>query len=327
MVVTFRTLFMILMIVLISGCTSRQAGPRSVLQEQIGPMTYEIAIQVYQAGEYDKAAALFDEVAESTNDPLLEGKARFGRISSLLVGAATEKEYETALASWEAWSSEVGGSTPETDPRLLPPIMAALEKRAGRSVQPPPRPAQPAVKQVPDNTVLVEVEEMRRLQQSIQDRQEENANLRERLAALETSSVSSSSAVERLRLNESLREREHENSILREKISALESTISEIHTSRYEELQKVPEEEVLRMVDIVEEKERENQALRERLSALEEKLSGEVQERTRQAQQTVPPNGRGAELSRENQQLKEKLEALESLHQEMLERKRTLYEQ
>jgi hypothetical protein len=323
---TFRSLRILLVVALVlsSGCASKGMRPNPALQEQLGAMTFEIAIQVYQAGEYDKAGALFEELAGSSDDPLLQRKARFGLISARLAGAATEQEYDRALVSWREWTSELGGETPVTDPRLLPPVMAALDKRA-REAKRPPAKAQPPAKQIPDGALIVEVEEMRRMQQSIQTREEENAMLRERIDALERSAFSSSAtAAERLRWSESLKERERENEMLRERIAALESTISTLDGNpRPEELQKVPAEEMMHLVQTVEEKERENLALRERLSGLEQKLSGLEQERSRQAQQPMPPKG-GAELSMENQRLREQLEALEQLHQEMIERKRTL---
>jgi chorismate mutase len=308
--VTLKALLLLVSvpILLATGCATRTAVHDPALQAQIGIMTFEVAVQVYQAGEYGKAGALFEDAAQSTADPVLESKARFGQIAALLAGAATEEEYALALASWEEWSAG-GGEAPVADPRLLPRIMAVLEERArSRSEQGSPG--------VPDNAVFIEINEMERMQQSIRDREKENAVLRERIAALEARPAPPP-------LNETLLERKRENEALRERIAVLESIIATVDAPETEELQMVPAEEMLRMVDAVEEKELENQRLRERLGLLEQKFAEmELEQQGGRADQ-----GGGTELSMENERLREKLEALEQLHLEMLERKRTLYTQ
>ena len=316
----YRSLFFLLFAaaVLGAGCSARSGGPDPALQHQFGAMTYEVAVQVYQAGEYAKAAALFEDLIETTAEPRLRSKARFGLIAARLLAASNEEEYGFALGAWKEWSAEADGTA--SDPRLLPPVMAFVEQRAGRE---PPSPPPSAPAKVPDNIVLVEVEEMRRIQQTIREREAENERLRERIVLLERTALAASApAAERLRWSESLQERARENDTLRQRIAELESTIAAMDESpRNEELKQVHAAEILRLVEIVEEKERDNLALRDRLSAVEQKLSGIEQDRPRSAQ---PVKAAGNELSRENQRLREKLEALEKLHQEMIERKRVL---
>jgi hypothetical protein len=313
----------LLSLLLLCSCAKRSLGPDPLMQQQIEQMTYEIAVQVYQAGEYGKAGALLEDLAGHAQDPLIKAKARFGSVASQLAGAATDEEYDRALAAWRSWSDEIGGNSPETDPRFLPPVMAVLERKARAERKPPVRAAAPVRSQA---AAAADAQEMRKLRESIRERESENAALRERISRLErAATASSAAAAERLRWNETMKEREKENAALRERIAGLESKIASIGQAKPADDGRAHAEQIERMNRTVEEREQENRALLERLDALERELSDA--KRQGRAVQAVPPKVTQSDIAKENQRLKEKLEALERLHQEMLERKWTVYSQ
>ena len=92
-----------------------------------GQALYEDAVAALQAGNYPTAQAWFQGLAQSSPDPGLKRRARYGQAAAALAAARTPAQAAAALELWRAWQKDMPPALPSEDPRLLTPALQGLE--------------------------------------------------------------------------------------------------------------------------------------------------------------------------------------------------------
>ncbi|MBI4798407.1 MAG: hypothetical protein HY794_06675 [Desulfarculus sp.] len=160
---------------LLAGCSlMREPAPPAAPAEETpaparsqGVQLYEDAATALLSGRHATASAWFAGLAQSTTDPLLRRKARFGQAAAALAAARTPTQASKALELWRAWQGEAPPLTDQEDPRLLGPALMGLETCLASRPSPQAR------------------AEQGELQQRLVRLQEENQRLKKQLADLE----------------------------------------------------------------------------------------------------------------------------------------------
>lgn len=87
---------------------------------------YLLAVDSYLAGQYEKAASIFQRLSGATYDPLLARKAYYGLACARLATARTPQELHEGLALWNTWVQMAPEGLPGEDPRLITPLLPRL---------------------------------------------------------------------------------------------------------------------------------------------------------------------------------------------------------
>jgi outer membrane protein assembly factor BamD (BamD/ComL family) len=89
---------------------------------------YETAAAAYAAGDYHRAAELFEPLARDDAAPALAQRAAYGLACSLLLAAETRDDYKAALAKWSQWQALAPRADAPEDPRMLTPLLHVLRQ-------------------------------------------------------------------------------------------------------------------------------------------------------------------------------------------------------
>ena len=87
---------------------------------------YLLAVDSYLAGQYEKAASIFQRLSGDVAKPELARKAYFGLACARLATAKTPDELRAGLSIWNTWVQMTPESLSAEDPRLLTPLLPRL---------------------------------------------------------------------------------------------------------------------------------------------------------------------------------------------------------
>ncbi len=129
----------------LSACAGRQQPQpplAAVPVHESELRTWQEGLQAFEAGDYEKARALFEVLAENAEPEDLSRKAFFALAATRLVLAQTPEEFDQALATWDCWNQQFPHVAADEDPRMLTPFLQRLtppglsETQARESQQP-----------------------------------------------------------------------------------------------------------------------------------------------------------------------------------------------
>jgi len=141
--------------------------------QEVDRMTWDDAMQAYQAADYRKALFLFEILSTTTSDEIMRRRALFAAVSTRFLIARSHTEYLEALAQWESWTRLLPTLSECEDPRLLTPFLIRMTPPAGpgKSAPAPPK----AVKSMTYSSLL-------NCKEALQNREKELEQMRSRLA-------------------------------------------------------------------------------------------------------------------------------------------------
>lgn len=93
---------------------------------------YVLAVDSYLAGQYEKAASIFQRLSGNAADPVVARKAYFGLACARLATAHSPAELHEALNIWNTWVQMTPEGLPSEDPRLLTPLLPRLTLPGGQ---------------------------------------------------------------------------------------------------------------------------------------------------------------------------------------------------
>ncbi|MDO9632328.1 MAG: hypothetical protein Q7I92_10560 [Humidesulfovibrio sp.] len=97
---------------------------------------YALAVDSYLAGQYEKAASIFQRLSGDVAAPLLARKAYFGLACSRLAMAKTPEDLREGLSIWNTWVQMTPEGLPSEDPRLITPLLPRLAASSSQSSPP-----------------------------------------------------------------------------------------------------------------------------------------------------------------------------------------------
>jgi len=109
------------------GEGTQQSGPRA---------DYVLAVDSYLAGQYEKAASIFQRLAGEESAPVLARKAYFGLACARLAMAKTPEDLRAGLTLWNTWVQMTPESLTSEDPRLITPLLPRLSASSSQSSPP-----------------------------------------------------------------------------------------------------------------------------------------------------------------------------------------------
>jgi hypothetical protein len=110
---------------MLSGCALVPYGPEAV-SAQDPRAAYVLAVDSYLAGQYEKAASIFQRLSGNAADPVVARKAYYGLACAQLATARTPAELHAALNVWNTWMQMTPEGLPSEDPRLITPLLPRL---------------------------------------------------------------------------------------------------------------------------------------------------------------------------------------------------------
>lgn len=119
-----RSILMFSALVL-SGCALTQGSDVSP-PVQDPRAAYALAVDSYLAGQYEKAASIFQRLSGEEHDPFIARKAYYGLACSRLATARTSEELRDGLSLWNTWVQMTPEGLPSEDPRLVTPLLPRL---------------------------------------------------------------------------------------------------------------------------------------------------------------------------------------------------------
>jgi len=91
---------------------------------------YVLAVDSYLAGQYEKAASIFQRLSGNTADAVVARKAYYGLACARLVTAKNPEDLREALTIWNTWVQMTPEGLPSEDPRLITPLLPRLTPSA-----------------------------------------------------------------------------------------------------------------------------------------------------------------------------------------------------
>ncbi|MDR3641302.1 MAG: hypothetical protein P4L39_08265 [Humidesulfovibrio sp.] len=111
---------------MLSGCATLSTGPEVLPPDKDPRAAYILAVDSYLAGQYEKAASIFQRLSGNSSDPVVARKAYYGLACARLVTAKTPVELHEALTIWDTWVQMTPEGLPSEDPRLMTPLLPRL---------------------------------------------------------------------------------------------------------------------------------------------------------------------------------------------------------
>jgi hypothetical protein len=87
-------------------------------------------VDSYLAGQYEKAASIFQRLSGNSADAVLARKAYYGLACARLVTAKTPEDLRAALTVWNTWVQMTPEGLASEDPRLMTPLLPRLTPSA-----------------------------------------------------------------------------------------------------------------------------------------------------------------------------------------------------
>lgn len=109
----------------LSGCALTQ-GAEGYRSAQDPRAAYVLAVDSYLAGQYEKAASIFQRLSGDQTDPVVARKAYYGLACARLATARTPQELHEGLNIWNTWVQMTPEGLPSEDPRLITPLLPRL---------------------------------------------------------------------------------------------------------------------------------------------------------------------------------------------------------
>lgn len=109
----------------LSGCALGN-GADIVPPAQDPRAAYVLAVDSYLAGQYEKAAFIFQRLSGNVADPIVARKAYYGLACARLATARTPQELHDGLNLWNTWVQMTPEGLPSEDPRLITPLLPRL---------------------------------------------------------------------------------------------------------------------------------------------------------------------------------------------------------
>jgi hypothetical protein len=119
----------------LAGCALFAPRSGEIQPPQDPRADYVLAVDSYLAGQYEKAASIFQRLSGDVAAPVLARKAYFGLACARLAMAKTPEDLREGLNIWNTWVQMTPESLPSEDPRLITPLLPRL---AASSHQPSP---------------------------------------------------------------------------------------------------------------------------------------------------------------------------------------------
>lgn len=113
----------------LGGCSLANRTPPPPVQDSRA--AYVLAVDSYLAGQYEKAAFIFQRLSGDSTDPVLARKAYYGLACSRLATADTPEELHEGLNLWNNWVQMTPEGLPSEDPRLLTPLLPRITAAEG----------------------------------------------------------------------------------------------------------------------------------------------------------------------------------------------------
>ncbi|HWR03961.1 MAG TPA: hypothetical protein VN419_08055 [Humidesulfovibrio sp.] len=110
----------------LSGCGLVARGGETAPSAQDPRAAYVLAVDSYLAGQYEKAAFIFQRLSGNTADAIVARKAYYGLACAKLATARTPEELHAALNIWNTWMQMTPEGLPSEDPRLITPLLPRL---------------------------------------------------------------------------------------------------------------------------------------------------------------------------------------------------------
>ncbi|MDP3427627.1 MAG: hypothetical protein Q8S17_09660 [Humidesulfovibrio sp.] len=110
--------------------------PQSQRTDYVLAADYALAVDSYLAGQYEKAASIFQRLAGEEASPVLARKAYFGLACARLAMAKTPEDLREGLSIWNTWVQITPESLVSEDPRLITPLLPRLAASSSQSSPP-----------------------------------------------------------------------------------------------------------------------------------------------------------------------------------------------
>jgi len=120
----------------LAGCSFFGPRPSEGQPPQDPRADYVLAVDSYLAGQYEKAASIFQRLSGDVTDPVLARKAYFGLACASLATAKTPEELREGLSLWNTWVQMTPEGLPSEDPRLITPLLPRLAASHSQSSPP-----------------------------------------------------------------------------------------------------------------------------------------------------------------------------------------------
>ena len=124
--------------IVLSACSALQkpqpsnSGP---VYSETELKTWKEGMQAFNDGDYDKARALFEVLADCAETDSMSRKASFALASTRLILAQTPEEFNEAMSTWECWSRQFPQEPAGEDPRMLTTFLQRLSPPGGSESQ------------------------------------------------------------------------------------------------------------------------------------------------------------------------------------------------
>jgi len=120
----------------VAGCSIFAPRPGERPSPQDPRADYVLAVDSYLAGQYEKAASVFQRLSGDQADPVLARKAYFGFACARLALARTPEELRDGLSIWNTWVQMTPEGMPSEDPRLITPLLPRLAASSSKASPP-----------------------------------------------------------------------------------------------------------------------------------------------------------------------------------------------
>lgn len=214
------TIALIIVVGMFTGCTSVVRDFENRMNRMRFPSdyaSYENALSVYKAGDYEQAMNLFRTLSTARPHDKMARKAWLGEICSRLMLADTPSAYATAINHWHEFGKSAPKNGDEWDMTLLDPLIFRLmPQRTARRIEI----QSPEVRISGETTVTAD--------QRQDDRQQDDQQLQPEFSALERK------AAQTVQLQRQLDAVLAENRSLKKKIKALEAIDQNIQKKKTE---------------------------------------------------------------------------------------------
>lgn len=176
---------LILFLLAPAGCAFFQRGPECQPSEKDPRAAYVLAVDSYLAGQYEKAASIFQRLAGNSADSVVARKAYYGLACARLATARTPAELHEGLNIWNTWVQMTPEGLPSEDPRLVTPLLPRLTP-SGSSESPALLSEEEIGRELANNKRLVGCqEETGKVREALRKKTAEAEALRSQLNALD----------------------------------------------------------------------------------------------------------------------------------------------
>lgn len=115
---------------LVLGCASDENSLSKLAQKSLNYefelKTLNMGMEIYQAGDFEKAAEIFENLTKDAANDIIRRKALHGLACTQLILAQNQNEFGDAMVLWENWSNIRGNKLGAEDSRMLSPLFQRI---------------------------------------------------------------------------------------------------------------------------------------------------------------------------------------------------------